>query len=263
MCVGFLCPLSNKSLSLRVFGVMYLKKYSMFKKNWSSFVLACLCALPIFCHAQSHEVGLAGGIANYRGDMSPIINALQPGVHGLFFYRYNANKVWSIRANAGLGQIRCADSKSNDLIAQARSHEFLTSVVEFSGQIEYNFLNFGKGTPRKPHLFSPYSFLGFGMFKLDPIRNVTPTYSSWARCVPMGLGFKWKISNNVRCSTEFGARFTSTDYLDDLGLNTGSATQTTNPKLQGNPNTKDMYFFTNISLSYVFWNKKDDCPRPF
>ena len=195
--------------------------------------------------------------------MSPIINITQPAPHVALFYRYNPNEIWGIRANLSVGQIKCADSKSQDNIAKARGHEFLTNTVEFSGQIEYNFLNFGKGTKRNPQRFSPYAFLGFGVFKLDPIRNNTATYSTWARCVPLGLGIKWLLARNIQLSAEFGSRFTSTDYLDDLGLNTGSPTNTKNPKLQGNPNTKDMYFFSHISLSYIFRNKKDICPLDF
>lgn len=230
----------------------------MFKKISLSFLLffnlACL-------HAQTHEIGVGMGIANYRGDMSYIVNIKQPGLHTTFFYRYNPNEIWSFRANASAGQIKCADSKSQDNVAKARGHEFLTNVIEFSGQIEYNFLNFGQGTARNPHRFSPYALLGFGFVKLDPLRNTTPNYNTWARSVPMGGGIKWLIKRNIQLSAEIGARFTSTDYLDDLGLNTGSPTTPTNPKLTGNPNTRDMYFFSHISLSYIFRNKKDICPQ--
>lgn len=213
--------------------------------------------------AQNHEIGLGAGVANYRGDMSTVLNITQPGIHTTLFYRYNPNEIWGLRANVGIGQIKCADSKSQDNIAKARGHEFLTNVLEFSGQIEYNFLSFGKGTQRNPQRFSPYALLGFGLFKLEPIRNSTATYNAWARCVPMGLGVKWLLARNLQLSAEFGSRFTSTDYLDDLGLNTGSPTNTQNPKLQGNPNNKDMYFFSHISLSYIFRNKKDICPLDF
>ncbi len=214
-------------------------------------------------HAQSHEVGLGGGIANYRGDMSPIINITQPALHGVFFYRYNANEAWSFRLNGALGQIRSTDSKSNDIVAKARGHEFLTGVLEISGQIEYNFLNFGNGKPRKPQPFSPYALLGFGVFKMESIRNSNATYSSWARCMPMGIGLKYLLNKHLQINTEFGARFTSTDYIDDLGLNTNSSASnnTQNTKLYtGNPNTKDMYFFTNLSISYLFLNKRKNCP---
>lgn len=227
------------------------------------FVLFCGCFLSLGAIAQNHEVGFGAGVANYRGDMSPIINITQPGVHGTLFYRYNPNAVWGFRVNASLAQIRHNDKGVDDLVAGVRNHSFLTGILELSGQVEYNFLNFGKGTPRNPQRFSPYALLGFGMFQLEPIRNSTPVYATWSRCVPMGLGVKYLISRNVQCNIEFGARFTSTDYLDDLGQNTGSPTNTTNPKLQGNPNTKDMYFFSHVSFSYVIRNKKDICPIQF
>jgi len=233
----------------------------MFIKKILLFFFFSLTTLHI--QAQSQEIGLGGGIANYRGDMSPIINITQPAPHAAFFYRYNANEAWSFRLNAALGQIRGADTKSHDLVAKARGHEFLTNVFEFSGQIECNFLNFGNGKPKKPQKFSPYFLAGLGMFKLESIRNNSPTYNTWARCVPLGLGIKYLITNKLQLNMEFGARFTSTDYLDDLGINTNSSfpANSQNTKLyQGDPNTKDMYFFSHVSLSYIFLDKRKNCP---
>ncbi len=208
-----------------------------------------------YSFAQTHEVGLGGGVAHYRGDMSSIINVAQPSAHAIAFYRYNPTETWAVRLNVGVGQIKCADSKSNDNLAKMRGHEFLTNLLEFSGQIEYNFLNFGQGTARDMHRFSPYALAGLGLVKLESVRNTTSTasFNSWARAIPLGLGIKWLVKRNLQISTEFGARFTNTDNLDAL--------QNTNSKLSGNPKTKDMYFFSHISLSYIFRNKKDLCPQ--
>lgn len=213
--------------------------------------------------AQLHEVGFLGGVANYKGELAEYINWKSPGPFVSIFYRANFSRVWSFRMNLGIGRISANDENSEDRFAQLRGHSFKSNLVEFSGQIEYNFLNFRGGDPRSPEYWTPYVFTGLGMNKIDQIQNTRPNYSTWSASIPLGIGIKAAVADRLNIGVEFGARFTYTDYLDDLGLDTNSGVPpgSLNPKyFTGNPNDKDMYFFTGLSLSWVVPQRGKNCP---
>jgi Domain of unknown function (DUF6089) len=234
-------------------------------KVYYRYFLALICALGagIASNAQVHEAGLSGGLANYKGELAEVINYKSPGPYLNVFYRANFNRVWSFRLNFSLSRISADDSNSNDDFALARNHSFKNNLLEFSGQFEYNFLNFRSGKPNAYDSWTPYLFSGIGMAKLDPIQNAQPNYSTWSAVIPLGVGIKMAISERINLGIEFGSRFTFTDYLDDLGLNRSKdiPPSSLNPKYYtGNTNDKDMYFFTGASLSIVIPNKGKNCP---
>jgi hypothetical protein len=217
--------------------------------------------------AQIHEVGIQAGAANYRGDLAPIINLTSPGPMVQGFYRANVSKAWSFRGNVSFGRISYNADKSSDNFIKLSEKKFRTNIWELSGQIEYNFLSFRGGRNKKvSQNWTPYAFSGVGVFKFEQLLNLQPTYGTAGINVPLGVGIKVATSRNWNFGVEFGARFTFTDYLDDLGLNTDETVApipSTDPRAkyrEGNPNTKDMYFFTGFSVSYVVRSLKKDCP---
>lgn len=94
---------------------------------------------------------------------------------------------------------------------------------------------------------------------------------------PIGVGVKIALSPSFTLGAEAGLRYTLTDYLDDVSTtypvelytegNSNFNAQLSNklitPKefepgksyARGNPETKDWYYFTGISLSYHFGSK--------
>lgn len=212
--------------------------------------------------AQVHELGFMGGAANYRGELAPNVNLSDPGVFAGIFYRANVSPALSLRFNLNYGQIQASDFDSETAIAQARRHEFTTALWEFSGQFEYNFLDFRGRRNSGSQYWTPYFFAGFGAFKMEPLQNNQASYTTLQALIPMGVGFKAEIGEFWNLGFEIGTRFTFTDYLDDLGLERSSnPISSLNPRFaEGNPNDKDLYFFSGISLSYVFPFKGKDCP---
>ncbi|MCU0443710.1 MAG: DUF6089 family protein [Microscillaceae bacterium] len=209
--------------------------------------------------AQTHEIGVQAGVANYKGELAKTGNLTSPGPMAQVFYRANISKTVSLRANASFGRLAYDATKSNDGNINSIPHQFKTNVWELGGQVEYNFLNFRGNSKKVSTAWTPYAFAGVGLFKFEPLLNIQPTYRTLTMNVPLGVGFKGIMSGNWNWGVEFGARFTFTDYLDDFGRNT---TQGSIKPIQftENSNNKDMYFFTGISISYVFPSLKKDCP---
>lgn len=124
-----------------------------------------------------------------------------------------------------------------------RNLNFYSDIYEFSVHAEYNFLpNDLTSYTRRP--FVPYAFLGLGIFNFNPkstfnnkvvelqplategqgstTYNTTKKYPLTAVCIPIGLGFRQKIGDDLFIGVEGGIRFTRTNYLDDVGGAFGS-----------------------------------------
>ena len=211
--------------------------------------------------AQTHEVGLIAGVANYKGELANVINLDTPGPYGALFYRANLSQAVSFKGAFSFARISDDDANSNDALAQARNHNFNTVIIELSALIEYNFLDFRGGSRTTDQYWTPYLFSGINYLKIDPLNNSQPSYGTAGASIPLGLGLKAVLSDNVNIGFEFGGRFTFTDFLDDLGVDANTGSPNLNPKIYtGNPNNSDMYFFTGIYLSYVFPDKRKNCP---
>lgn len=108
-------------------------------------------------------------------------------------------------------------------------------------------------------------------------------YSRIAMAIPFGMGIKWAISEKVTISLETSLRKTNTDYLDDVSKNyvnpqllklySGSlssslADKSVQPRdglsnvgrSRGNPNTKDWYSFSYLTLGFRLPTKGVKCP---
>lgn len=106
-------------------------------------------------------------------------------------------------------------------------------------------------------------------------------YKTTAFAVPVGAGVKFRLNNHLNVAADFGFRTAFTDYLDDVSMdypvidpnkNTFNGTRAalsdptgysnskqTDVKIQrGDYRPRDTYFFSMITISYVFRNK--DCP---
>jgi len=213
--------------------------------------------------AQTHEVGIRAGIANYKGELAPVFNIITPGIHAGLFYRYNPNSEISFKVGGSFSQISADDENSQDAFALARDYRFKTNLWELSGQIEYNFLDFRQSIRTDPQDWTPYLFAGFGVYKMEARLNPQPKYKTINPLLSLGLGMKAILAENWNIGLEFGGRYAFSDYLDNLGTD-ANASFRNNPKFYtGNPNQKDMYFFTTFSLSYVVPNPNKSCPIKF
>ncbi|MDH3650562.1 MAG: DUF6089 family protein [Saprospiraceae bacterium] len=97
--------------------------------------------------------------------------------------------------------------------------------------------------------------------------------------IPFGGGIKYSVNPSLNIGIELGPRVTFTDYLDDVSSTyasyrdlaenrnvlaaevadrsvelTGGDPQERRGEIRGNPNRNDWYLFTNITISYNFYD---------
>lgn len=231
-------------------------KGRMCKRMKARTAFFCYCLLAVICSGKSAmgqrlEVGAGAGAVNYKGDVSPGINYREPQPGGQVFLRHNPGKAISLTYSFMLGRFASSDKNSNDVFARQRGFSFSTRFVEASAVVEYNFLDYRDEQNRTA--FSPYLFGGLSLFRFEPKQNFRPAYDLYQIGIPFGVGMKYVLGGNWNLGLAFGARKTFTDYLDDL-----SGPTTDNRLLSGNPNDRDMYFFTGLSISYTFYKVR--CP---
>ena len=196
------------------------------------FIITILISLGSY--AQHHEIGFFGGIAYYMGDLTPTHFSI-PGYSFGFKYRYDINRRFALRIGGHIGEVK-GDSKFDADSKKYKNLSFHSTILDFEGGIEINFLEYEPGS--KKHRFTPYIFAGLSIFKFNPKTyyqgkeyELQPLgtegqgltaypdkkpYKLSSFAIPFGIGIKWSVSEKVSLGLEWGLRKTFTDYLDDV-----------------------------------------------
>lgn len=155
------------------------------------------------------EIGGGAGLNFYMGDanQTKLYNRVGPTLSGIF--RYNMNLRWSVKANLVLGHISGDTNSSKNVFPFQQQTSFSRMFYEAGGQIEMNFFNYSDqfeylGTKR----YTPYVLLGFGV-----------TYGSGEKSylglnMPIGIGFKYKLTPRLNLGFEFSMRKLFNDTFD-------------------------------------------------
>lgn len=259
----------------------------------------------VFC--QSAEVGIMIGASTYKGELNNhIVNTkfVHPAV-GLF-YRRCLNSFWSFRAGVNYGRISADDARSNDSYQKFRNLSFRSDILEANGIFEFNFFPFQTASESSAKV-TPFLMFGIAVFHFNPKANLDGTwyelqplgtegqrsgqetgaknYSRVQVSLPIGGGFKVKLSNRFSLALEAAARKTYTDYLDDVSttypdvvqlaatngpeaaaLSDRSPLQNTNANAQhqrGNKSDKDWYLFSGLTINWTLSKKYTDKCKPF
>ncbi|HEX6169825.1 MAG TPA: DUF6089 family protein [Chitinophagaceae bacterium] len=186
----------------------------------------------LFVPAQRVFIGVAGGLANYNGDL---LDKLYPkkitnGFIG-FTVHYELRDQLLIRGAFNFARVNGSDTYSEKPNLQQRNLQFESAISEFSVVGEYYLFNMNEKR------FSPYGFIGLGIFHFNPYtydstgrkvflkplstegQGIYPNkkpYSLWQPAIPIGGGVKFAITENLRIGIEIGLRKLFTDYLDDV-----------------------------------------------
>jgi hypothetical protein len=199
-------------------------------KAGSLLILFLLNLLIVF--AQRIHIGVAGGLANYNGDLLDKLypKKLTNGFIG-FTVQYELQDQILLRGSYNFARVNGNDSYSEKPELRERNLQFESAVSEFAVVGEYYLFNLYEKR------FSPYGFIGLGIFHFDPYsydstgrkvflkplstegQGIYPDkkpYSLWQPTIPLGGGVKFAITENLRIGFEIGLRKTFTDYLDDV-----------------------------------------------
>ena len=200
-----------------------------------------------FLQAQSHEIGVFLGGSNYVGDIGRT-NYLYPNEFaGGIVYKYNINPRIALRGNYNLIPISGNDQDAENLYRQQLGRSFTNTVQEFAAGVEFNFYEYN--IPDYRTSFTPYILAQFAAINYkSPGRlinaNTIELKNAFSYALPVVIGIKGRLSDDLAFALETGARYTFTDKLDY------STSEIPSLDFEGNGN--DWYFFNGLSIVYTF-----------
>jgi len=209
--------------------------------------------------AQIYEVGVFAGGSNFIGDVGAT-NYISPNkaAFGAIF-KWNRSPRHSFRATVIFSDLEGNDSDSDDPRRIQRDYSFDTSILEISIGMEFTFLDFDLHT--NGFKGTPYLYTGISVANHDNYffaatgEYVSEDSTSWAYGIPMALGYKQRIGNNLILAGEIGARYTFSDELDGSVPDAEFREQFS----FGNTNSNDWYVFSGITLTYTFGRRPCYC----
>ncbi len=280
---------------------------SKLMKNILIILLACS---PIFANAQFLEGGIFVGGSNYAGDLVESnlqYEASETNLAGGLLIRYNINDWVGVRGAFTYGQISGSDANAEAEYRLERNLSFRSNIYEFSVIPEFNILGFNP----YDRYYSPYVFVGLGIYNFNPeaeldgqwydlqplstegqgMEGRPSQYNLTQLSIPMGIGFKYAVTEYWTIGLELTARYTFTDYLDDVSTNyvdrneliafrdetaanlanrTGEYLGTEPVNNPGEPrggSNRDWYSWSGITVTYNFMDgfggNKYGCPTNF
>jgi hypothetical protein len=217
------------------------------------------------------EIGIGIGGANYKGELAPNYRMLNNQPALTIFYRHDMSNAITLRGGI-MGSHRIVDDNtfSDEAFADDRPfHDYRQaearlSLLELSGVMEYNFLDY-YDMRQKPRI-SPYLFIGVaGLLYNHKLSSDNPVLGNLSNgqltkpfdtnlsvSIPFGVGVKYALSKHWNLGLEFGARKLFTDNFDFMSEDSDV------PAQLANPFDKDWYYYNGISLSYTFY--RNNCP---
>lgn len=214
------------------------------KKIFLSIVLTCLSSIGF---AQIHEVGFFAGGSNFIGDVGRT-NYIYPNkFSGGVVYKYNLNPRIAIRGNYNYipisGDNAERSSVLNDIV---KGRKFSNTLHEIAAGIEFNFFEYDINNYRKAH--TPYILTQFSAFRHKIVEainnNATVFKDKTSYAIPIGIGLKGKLSDNLAYAIEGRIMYS---FADDLDYTTSEI-----PRLDFGGNGNDWYAFTGFSIVYSF-----------
>ncbi|MCU0423045.1 MAG: DUF6089 family protein [Bacteroidia bacterium] len=182
-------------------------------------------------YSQKMDIGLLAGMTGYYGD---VVNEFEPALlkpgFGAFF-RYRLGGRLALRANFLYTSVEGDDQRSQSQWQNQRNWTFTSRIIEGSALLEFNFIEDRNQGRRFANPFIPYAFGGVGFFTFDPQSDFNGTmisvaplqlsgvaYQTNAICVPLGIGFRYYLNRKIQLGAELGIRYTTTSYIDDIGV---------------------------------------------
>lgn len=205
--------------------------------------------------AQRHEIGIGLGGSNYTGEIVKLVDVRNFRPAGQIYYRINFNKVTCLKFATSLGILAASDNNYSNAMSDYRKASFSTIYNDINVMFEYNFLDFAYTEKSNGKHFSPYLTVGFGLLNYKSTIN-DPNYkvNTIAQpVIPFGGGFKYRSNAHWIFNFQFIVNKTFTDSIDGIYNPAGSTKSITNTK------DTDWYYYSGISVGYIFW--KVVCPR--
>jgi opacity protein-like surface antigen len=206
-------------------------------------------------HAQIHEVGVFLGGSNFIGDVGST-NYIRPNEPAFgIIYKWNKSPRHAYRFSYTQSQVSSNDNDSDEPGRYNRGYSFVNNIKELSAGLEFNFFDFNLHEYKNK--ITPYISTGVSYFLYDGKYEVSNTIKtngkSTSIAIPMIIGIKSNITENLIVALELRANYTFTDNIDGSNPKNKSL-----PKF-GNINNNDWYVFSGVTLTYTFGQKPCYC----
>ncbi|MES2410898.1 MAG: DUF6089 family protein [Bacteroidota bacterium] len=208
--------------------------------------------------AQIHEIGVFLGGSNFIGDVGKT-NYVSPNKLAIgVLYKWNKSPRHSYRFSYMQSTISGNDLDSDVRGRVERGYNFKNEIKEFSAGLEFNFFDFNLHDKLTKKV-TPYVYTGITYFAYDELFVINgethKDYTAGSFAIPMIVGIKSNVFENIILGFEVGARYTFTDNLE------GSLPKNENlePLKFGNLNSKDWYVFSGFTITYTFGEKPCYC----
>jgi len=218
--------------------------------------------------SQFIEPGISSGFNSYSGDIKRGYSLANSSIGFEVFNRFNISSHQSVKISYKRGTIKGRE-KIDDALSINREMSFESQFSEILIKNEYNFLDYFDEIEREN--FTPYLFFGLGGSLLKNKKNKNNPISNNKKLfinIPFGIGFKYLINKQFSLAVELEIKKTFYDKIDYLtGANTKNINNITGLDFNnsqknyqyGSGNNNDFYYFTGISLSYIFY--RIPCPK--
>lgn len=194
-----------------------------------------------------NEIGLFGGGSNYSGDIGNELYIMPNKVAGGLIYRRNVTPRLTLRGAVSIYPLKDDDVNSFNPVRQKRGLKFSNTLSEVALGMEFNYLDYD--ITSSSNIATPYLIFevaGYYYHVVSSVTNGNYNYSSSiGYAIPLGIGFKSKITRRFAYAVELRARYALTDdldYSDEKIYNLNF----------GNSKNNDWYFFTGIGITYSF-----------
>lgn len=200
--------------------------------------------------SQTHEIGVFAGGSNYVGDIGRT-NYIYPNeLAGGLVYKYNLNPRIALRGSYMYIPVSGSDKDADNPYRLNRpgvQFSFTNTVHEFAAGIEFNFFDYNISDFRTN--FTPYILAQIAAFNYKspepgPTTNTIRLKNTFSYTLPVGVGVKGRLADNLAIAFETGVRFT---LVDDLDYTTDKINS-----LNFGGNGNDWYVFSGVSIVYTF-----------
>lgn len=218
------------------------------KKTLFSFIMV-LGSISL-AQAQINEVGISLGGANYVGNIGSTTFIAPKDLGYSVFYRWNKSPRHSYRLSYANMSISGNDAKSDMGSRKKRGLEFKNTIQEFTAGLEFNFFEFD--LHQKQAAMTPYLFAGLSMIRYNDLyfrgkRLVEGDKKKYSAAIPVAVGLKLRLTEQINVNAEVSAHYTFTKNLD--------GSQPTDEKYKHyafGKTMSDWYFYSSIGISYTF-----------
>jgi len=212
-----------------------------------------LLAFSITSFSQINELGFSVGGSNYIGDVGDESYISPNDMYFGMIYKWNMSPRIVLRAQASYIKIYSDDAESSNEIRRNRGFSFKNSVKELAVGVEFNYYDYSlrhQGWGSTPYLILEFAIFNYDTAVKETTNNNFDKEGKIGLTIPVGIGFKTKIAENVGFGFESKIRYT---FADDLDFNNKEFSQLN----FGNPNDNDWYITVGVNLVFGFGRK--DC----